>query len=144
MAIILGLLQNQWVREPGRIKAALDRRPPEQRRKLLARLLFQSHSGQRLQAAFGKWVDQIEWENASPVIGSRSSANPAPDLGHIRGVLADVNPDIVLAFGQRAATAMARVMYDGVLIRGPHPAARHSAVTAELAGMCSKLKAATR
>lgn len=141
--IILGLLQNQWVREPGRVKAALDRRSPEQGRKLLSLLLFQSHSGKRLKAAFGEWTQRIIWENASSVIGSQSTANPAPDLDHVRRMLAEIKPAIVLAFGKRAATAMAHVTYDGVLICGPHPAVRDKNVMAKLAVVYWKLRQAT-
>lgn len=134
--VVLGLLQNLWVHNPGRVKEILARRPPAFRRKYLAALLFyRSLSGRRLKVAFGEWCDHVIWENASPAIAARSNADPIPDLSHVRRVLAEVQAQIVLAFGQRAAWALDQIAWGGVIIQGPHPAARCSDIGEQLAAM---------
>lgn len=143
--IILGLLQNQWVRHPDRVEAILLRRDAAFRRRYLGALLFfGSLTGKRLRAAFGDWCERIVWENASPVITAYPHAHaiPAPDLDHVRRVLADIEPNIVLAFGKNARQAMQDIGWRGVLIRGPHPAARFPDIAIQLASMCRQLKGA--
>lgn len=138
---ILGLLQNQWVRHPARVEAILSRHDATFRRRYLGALLFfGSLTGKRLRAAFGERCDRIVWENASPVIGARSNAAPSPDLQHVRRALTEVQPRVVLAFGQRSRWAIERTQWRGPLIAGPHPAARMANVAERLAAMCKQLE----
>lgn len=139
---VFGLLQNQWVRDPSRVEAILSRHDATFRRRYLGALLFfGSLTGKRLRAAFGERCEHIVWENASPVIGARSDAAPSPDLQHVRLALAEVEPQIVLTFGQRAHWAIGRTDWRGPVIAGPHPAARMANIGEQLAAMCIALEA---
>lgn len=139
--VILGLLQNQWVRNPSRVEAILSRHDAAFRRRYLGALLFfGSLTGKRLRAAFGDQCDRIVWENASPVIGATSNAALSPDLQHVRLALAEVQPRVVLTFGQRARWAIKRIDWWGPLIVGPHPAARMADIDDRLAAMCRTLE----
>lgn len=138
--VILGLLQNQWVRDPVGVEAILSRYDTAFRRRYLGALLFfGSLTGKRLRAAFGERCDRIVWENASPAIGARSDAAPSPDLQHVRLALAEVQPQIVLTFGQRAHWAIGWTDWRGPVITGPHPAARMANIAERLAAMCKQL-----
>lgn len=72
------------------------------------------------------------------IAGVSSGAFPA-DLDHIRGLLTEVRPDVVLAFGTVARDAMLRIGYAGELIIGPHPTARGAATVPELRRMAREL-----
>lgn len=114
---IVAFLQNMWAYQPDRIVL--------QRRKLIRRLLFAGClTGKRLKDTFGDELCQlIVWENASPIIGNQANSNPQPDIDHIKLILEEEQPDLVIAFGVRARIALDGI-WKGKLIVAPHPAAR--------------------
>lgn len=139
---ILGLLQNQWVREVSRVKALYARRP-HQRRQVTAMLLFAgSLTGRRLRRALGDWCERIEWEEASPVITARPRGirlNGEPD--HVQRAIDEVEPRIVIAFGQLARVTLESTNWVGVTIAGPHPASRVANIHEQLCAVRTALEA---
>lgn len=109
-------------------------------------LFLKSLTGRRLRAAFGDLCEEIIWEEASKDIGSKSSSSFKADPAHIADVIRHFQPGIVLVFGGIAGDGLARAMQhveDGAafqVVRGPHPAARHSTVVADLAAMAVKVR----
>lgn len=151
---ILGVLQNQWVRDPERTRALIAEKGPEYRRRLLHYALFAGClTGRRLKAWLGdELCGQIEWEEASPEITGHSSGNPKPDPEHVRAAIERVRPDVVLAFGVNAANAVMGAMQS--MHRNPagermefrlicvgHPAARNEMLREQARQACLVLKA---
>lgn len=97
-----------------------------------------NHTYLRLANVFGENLCRlIWWDNASPNWGWQSHHKFEPHTGHIRRVLQYTNPTVVLAFGKMAEAGLKHVQAIGhlghaTLICGPHPAARHATVTADL------------
>lgn len=145
---VVGFLQNQWVR--GGISPRLERafaERPKFRRDMLDRLLFGGcTTGRRLRSHFGRAAcDAIRWDEASPQVGSQSSDVFPADPDHIRAVLAEERPAIVLAFGKVATDALPPLLPSGArLIVGPHPAARMPDINDRLDAMAKQLRAALR
>jgi hypothetical protein len=132
---ILAFMQNQWFKNPEKVRAQYERYP-DMRNDLIARYLFMGClSGRRLQAALGEALcDQIVWEEASPEIGGNSASKFPADAKHIAGAIIKHNPDVVFAFGKIASdgvlSAFAEIESHPTpinfrLITGPHPAARN-------------------
>lgn len=123
--IIVAYLQNQYFNEPDRIKAIYAAHP-DKRLELNKRYLFFScRTGQVLREALGEDLcDQILWDNASPEIGSYSASKFKADPVHIRGVIEEVKPDLVLAFGKISCEAIKNLELSIPILYGPHPAAR--------------------
>jgi hypothetical protein len=122
---VLAFLQNQWVRDPERVRALIERYGESYRRRLIPYALFAGClTGRRLQAAFGPVLcSRITWEEASPVVTGSPRECPPADPAHIRAALERHQPGIVLAFGKIAAEGV-RPLWTGNLIVAPHPAAR--------------------
>lgn len=132
MFTIVAFLQNLWIPEPGNkiIKNLIDTSYDEQyRRSVIRDVLFSGgFTGRRLKSAFGDDLcSQIIWEEASREIAGNASVFYPPDLDHIRKVLNDLQPTIVIAFGRSSAWALNSV-WQGRLICLPHPAARQANV----------------
>lgn len=129
-ARILAILQNQWFKDPDRVRRLYDRYP-DRRTAINRQLLFlQSKTGNILTSAFGQeLVDAIVWEEASPQIGGHSGAVFPPDRAHIAQAIADHQPDIVLAFGRMAHEGLyllpAGPLWGKASVSYPHPTARH-------------------
>jgi hypothetical protein len=130
MSAVLAVLQNQWFKNPDRVRAMIARQPADQRekmrRRLIASALFMGcRSGLNLRRVFGgEWCERIVWEEASREIGGQASAVFPADPAHLSAVLAELNPRIVLAFGRIAGDALAPLCNGRILILAPHPAAR--------------------
>lgn len=147
--VILAILQNQWFRDPERAKRALDSfvATGGDRRAWIKTLLFWGClTGRRLKAAFGDRIDDITFDEASPLMSGKASACPPADPDHIARTLMDVKPDIVLVFGAVANRGyhVARELVDeldAAVIIGPHPAARHRGVCDDLNAMAAQLEA---
>jgi hypothetical protein len=150
---IVAFLQNMWFKRPEVMCRQLAETFKGDREAFIRTWLFWSClTGKRLRAALGESLcDHIVWEEQSPEIGGQSSASFPPDFDHIDRVLQKHQPEIVLAFGKSAthalstAEAMARLSGKPVswrFIRGPHPAARHSTVVAELRDVARQVEAA--
>lgn len=140
---IVAFLQNQWFKDPERIKSIIAKRialelrgdgdnmtAHEVREEYIAYFLFLGClTGRRLKAVFGDETRRIVWEEVSREIGGHASSCFPADDAHIREVLDRHKPDIVLAFGKIACDALSRLRpAAATLIRGPHPAARSGAM----------------
>lgn len=126
---ILAFLQNQWFRDPARVKAIYER-SPELRNRLIRSYLFMGClTGRRLQAALGEDLcREITWEEVSPIIGGHASSKFAADLDHIRAAIEKHQPDTILSFGAIARSGLESVSTTATVIYGPHPASRQNAV----------------
>jgi hypothetical protein len=127
---ILGVMQNQWFRDPDRIRTALARQPTDERRyqyrqRLIAYALFAGcKSGRVLTQTLGSDLcDAITWEEASPQIGGKASSCFPADLSHLESVLARERPDIIVAFGEIAGNALRSLNISNAIF-APHPTAR--------------------
>ena len=145
----VAFLQNQWVRDPERVRRAiaLAGAPQRYRRRFIACALFNGClTGRRIVDAFGEvFLDraQIIWENASPQIASKASGAFPPDVDHMAAVLKEEQPVAVLLFGAKAIRgykAAARSVGDlcAAVFSGPHPAARRVATRYELHQMAKR------
>lgn len=84
------------------------------------RALIRSRSGQRLR----NLIDDFEvCENTTPAVGPDANSVMAPDLDHIRAVIARRRPKAIVCCGKQACAAVAKV-WDGPLLAVPHPANR--------------------
>jgi hypothetical protein len=131
--VVLAFLQCQWFRDPERIRQIYARHAGDEafRRGFIARTLFAGcRTGARLAAVFGDdWINRIVWEETSRDIGDRPAAVFPPDFDHMRGVIEDVRPSVVLAFGKVAGRALEFLKPAGVaIIKAPHPAARGAGI----------------
>lgn len=141
--VVLGVLQNQWFYDPPKIIAMIEERHarngPEAaerfRRRMIEYALFAGcQTGRRLREGLGEcWCNRIVWENASKRIGNFSSSCFPADPDHIRRVVLEVKPDIVVAFGKVATEAfnpgeqcyhVAKGLNPYEFIETVHPAAR--------------------
>jgi hypothetical protein len=135
---VVAFLQNQWFRDPDRVRALYARHAANlaDRCVLNARFLFyRSRTGQNLTAAFGDLCDQIVWAEASPQIGGQSSSVFPADVPHMRAVLEHFQPRIVLGFGVVAARPLRALREAGAswdLVVAPHPTARGAFTQCEL------------
>ncbi|HYF07664.1 MAG TPA: hypothetical protein VD970_08585 [Acetobacteraceae bacterium] len=139
---VLGFLQNAWVRDVARCEAILAQHDSAGKRYIQTAWLFMGClTGRRLIAAFGDdLAHDIVWDNASPRLADASSGAFPPDPAHIRAVLAEVRPRVVLAFG-RIAEQGVRPLWSGPLIVGPHPTARGADTVSRLRAMAAELDA---
>ncbi|HLL52629.1 MAG TPA: hypothetical protein VK447_03725 [Myxococcaceae bacterium] len=142
---VLALMQNQWFRNPERVRDLME--GPHRRAYIHIYLFAGCLTGRRIEAAFGDLCDRrggdgglITFEEASPQIGGHASSRFPADMAHLRRVVADVRPKLVLAFGRIAGDALPLV-WTGPSIIGPHPAARGGDVVPRLRAMAHKTRA---
>ena len=132
---VVAFLQNQWVRDPERLRAMIERDGEAFRRKFLKYALFAGClTGRRIKAAFGELCDQIVWEEVTRQIGAYAGSAFEPDLEHCRAVLRFEAPNIVITFGRVAADALHQIKDCGefYLLELPHPADRRGNTIARL------------
>ncbi len=139
--MILGLLQNQWFKDPERAKKILARYEAsgDGRETFVRDMLFLGClTGKRIRAAFGAFA-QIIWEDASPMICGHASACPPADPAHVLRVLEKHKPELVICFGAVAFKAVMGADWFTVkrsvhfrLITCPHPASRGPNVITDL------------
>lgn len=122
---IVAFLQNMWVRDPARVKLHIEKYGEEYRLRFIEYALFAGClTGRRLEAAFGEELcNQIIWEEASREIGSYAASNFPPDREHIKKVLDEQKPDLVLCFTSQALTIIGELVKCPMIV-GPHPANR--------------------
>lgn len=152
---ILCILQNQWFKDPERVRQMLARYDESFRRNFIKRALFYGcRTGKVLQAVFGEeWIARMTFEEASRNIGGHSASKFTADPGHIMSVIREVEPDIVLAFGKVAEQAVMGLSFGGsahqfsvglnktpIRIYGPHPTARGGDTLARLFVMRKRLE----
>ncbi len=82
--------------------------------------LQRSRSGQRLRILI---ADPECCHNTTPIVGATPSSKVLPDPEHIRRILAERSPSLVVACGKQAESAVS-VEWAGDLLVVPHPAAR--------------------
>jgi hypothetical protein len=122
---VLAVLQNQWFRDPDHVRAILERTPQARLRIIRYALFAGCRTGRILKAALGEeWCQKIVWEEASPEIGGKASSVFSADPMHLRALLDEIKPDIVLALGKIASDALKKLVPPHQLLIGPHPTAR--------------------
>jgi hypothetical protein len=140
---VVAFLQNQWFKNPEKIAKMYARTgtTPEGRAQLNRIFLFyKSLTGKRIKAAFGQDAcREIIWEEASREIAGESDGSFPADTSHIKAVIQHFEPDAILCFGKIVSDAVRVLMPRIPVIYGPHPAARHATVTAELRAMATEL-----
>ena len=113
-------------------------------------LFFGCLTGKRLDTAFepvfgSEWRWRIVWEEAHKDWGAVSNATFGYDVDHMRNVMAQYKPDVVMLFGKvavdgfRAAALHEETDKRLVVIEAPHPAARGSNVVENLKRTAAKL-----
>ena len=147
---IVAFLQNQYFHNPQKARDLYDRNP-ELRERLNRQFLFAGCvAGRRLERAFGyDSCQQIIWEEISPEIGGQSNSIFPADQIHINRVISKHQPNIILAFGNPAVTALRKwqstvamelpVKPMPILLCGPHPTARYPDICQQLADMADEL-----
>jgi hypothetical protein len=137
---IVAFLQNMWVRDPDRLKRAIERDGEELRIRMMEYALFAGCvTGRRLKSAFGELVEDIVWEETTREIADNPKTIFPAQPEHIKAVLEKYQPDVVLTFGKIAADAV-KPLWSGRIICAPHPAARQSDVPTRLLAAASELK----
>jgi hypothetical protein len=100
-----------------------------------------------LRRTFGELCREIWWTNASPRWGWRHDHKFPADPVHIRAMITEHQPSVVLAFGRIAADALAKIRAeDGgawLLLSAPHPAARMPDKMDQLRAMRAAIDEAT-
>lgn len=142
---ILAFLQNQWFKNPDKVRAIYARNP-ELRNDLIRRFLFMGcASGRNLESAFGEALcREIIWEESSPQVGGFSGSNFGGDADHVRAAIEKHAPDVVLCFGKvasevvRSVCCEVRVPHPAVMY-APHPASRQNPMP-ELRAIANTLK----
>lgn len=124
---ILAIVQNPWVRDPESVRRRYDeayaRLGESYRRRFIAFLLFGTGcpTGRRIRQAFGEeWTNHIIFEEASRLIGGKSSDAFPADIQHLRGCVDRYQPSICIGFG-RIACAGLRAIEAPRLIETCHP-----------------------
>lgn len=134
-------MQNMWVRDPHRLRNAIERNGEAYRRRVIHYALFAGClSGRRIKAAFGDMTDIIKWDEVSREISGHASFKPTPDIEHVKDTIAEYKPQIILAFGAMAREAVILTGWKGTLISLPHPAARIPGIGAQLDAAAAELK----
>jgi hypothetical protein len=135
---ILAILQNQWFKDPEKVRAIYARHP-DLRNEFIRRFLFMGcPTGRHILRAFGEDLcRRIVWEEASPEIGGKPSSLFRADREHVQQAIARHGPDVVVAFGREAEQAVTAV-WNGLVVICPHPTARQPGVRSRLAqGACA-------
>lgn len=147
--MIVAFLQNMWLKDPERFKKKLARAEAEYpgsgevfRMRMIEYALFAGClTGRRLEAAFGDLIDDIIWEETTREIADNPKTIFPAQPDHIEEVLRKHQPKVVIAFGGIAAKAVAP-LWNGILIRTCHPAARQPDTVAKLKAAAECLKQA--
>lgn len=128
---VLAILQNQWFRDPDHVREILERTPQARRRIIHYALFAGCRTGRVLKAGLGEeWCRKIVWEEASPQIGGEASSVFPADPAHIRAVIYEVKPTVILALGKvahdgvNALMPMLDIVPAITIINSTHPTAR--------------------
>jgi hypothetical protein len=147
MTRILGLLQNQWFRNPERAKMvlALYEQRGKGRNLFIRDMLFLGClTGRRIKRAFGEELcNRIIWEEVSPQMGGHAASVFPPDPAHVKASLEKHRPDLMIVFGKIAESALTGAVAEYIQAAGvkvvvcPHPAARGAGIVERL-GIANK------
>lgn len=126
MKDVLCILQNQWVRDPARVRAMIVSNGPAWHDRFVTYALFAGcKTGRQLEAAFGKErLARCVFMEASPEIGGKASSQFPADLEHILAGIDRHRPQVIIGFGQIACKALRTLAPPMPIIEAPHPAAR--------------------
>src|SRR5687768_106630 len=113
---IMGLLQNQWFKDPERIPRLMElynryedklKEPP--RNRFIRDMLFLGClTGKRLRKCLGEDLcGDIVWEEVSPQIGGSPGSVFPPDAEHLLKSFKRIRPDVIVTFGLVAESAFA-------------------------------------
>lgn len=138
---ILAVLQNMYVDDPDRVRALLARTPQARRRMITYSLFAGCRTGRVLNLVFGEDCSQrFIWdESTREIAGDPRKVFPA-DMDHLRQLLAEEKPDIVIAFGKVASNALAQLVPGENLLICPHPTARQADTLPRLRAAASCLE----
>lgn len=76
------------------------------------RVLSMSMTGKRLVEAFGQeWYHKIWWDNANPVAAEKASGALIPNETHIKMVVEQQKPELILTFGILARDGLHRALW---------------------------------
>lgn len=104
---ILVFLQNQWFRDPDRVREMYEEHPEHRQRYIASFLFMGCRTGRVLEECWGeKLCQEVTWEESSPVISGNPSACPPADLGHMMDAIIKFNPDIVVTLGSIATNGL--------------------------------------
>jgi hypothetical protein len=150
---VVAILQNAWFKDPQRIAEIYAKHAASLEKQcwLTAAYLFMGClTGRRLRQTFGEDLcEHIEWAEASPRLGAKSSDAFPAEPQHIAKVIRHFNPGIVIGFGKIAANGVLQTMpllaadtsrREFYFTSAPHPAARHATVMDELRKVAADVK----
>jgi len=125
MKKILGILQNQWFREPEKVKAMYEQYPQKRNYFIKTFLFMGCLTGKRLSEALGdNLCHQIIWEEASPEVGGFSSSLFPADVGHLKSSIELHKPEVICCFGKIAGDGLRQLGLTLPVYYAPHPASR--------------------
>jgi hypothetical protein len=126
--LAVAFLQNMYAAEPERLREIITKHGELARRLAVRRFLFGGcRTGRRLQAAFGSMIDSIHWDESTPQIAGDTKTIFPADIEHMRRIVGEFKPRVVLTFGRIAGDAV-EAAWAGPVIKCPHPTARGMAV----------------
>jgi hypothetical protein len=138
---ILSFMQNQWFKDPAKVKAIYARNPDKRNYFIRTFLFMGCLSGRRLQKALGEELcRQIVWEEASPEIGGASGSSFGADEEHIKAAIRKHAPEIIICFGKISGDAVRALDPHVPVLYAPHPAARRNP-SKELAALPAQIEA---
>lgn len=139
---ILAVLQNMWVKDPESVRRMIERTPQVRRRLIRYSLFAGCRTGRVLKNVFGEnRCKEIVWDESTREIAGNPRDIFPPDLSHLSALIAEVKPDVVLAFGRIASAALTPIVPAEKLIVGPHPTARQGDTMQRLRNMAARLEA---
>lgn len=138
---ILAVLQNMWVKDPVRVREILLRHPQARRRMIVSSLFAGCATGRILKKVFGDdCPNRFTWDESTREIAGNPRDVYKADLEHLRQVLFEESPDIVIGFGRIACGALQQLVDGQNLIICPHPTARQADTLPRLQAAASCLE----
>jgi hypothetical protein len=128
MTAALIILQNAWLK-PSSLAYCRRMEPtkPGYTRQLWEYALWQSRTGKRLEVMLDRddsWAEPYYYiDESTPVIATDPKTRPPADPSHVRRLLDEQRPQVVVACGVQALD-VTRPLWAGHLIATPHPTYR--------------------
>jgi len=140
---ILAILQNQWFKNPERMRMLLESHYKDRHERFVSDFLFFGcTTGARLRSSFGEELcERIVWENSSLEIGDNPNSKFRHDPEHIKIIVSKFKPSVVITLGDIAKRAIKDYGVDEFTwLHGPHPASRGGGVKDRLSEIASILE----